>query len=397
MATNKHNLFFIGAVSILATAAGYFITPIETRFLTSLTDNTFLVGLTFGVGSLVFGVLAVWLGRLSDARGRSSLFLPALALGIIYPLFYASVHNIFLYMGVRVAWAFSAAVTGPVLMAHFQDLIKDVTNRGHYLGLLFSLQSIFGAMAQFFGGILSDTFGIVTPYYAMSITFILATILVLFVGLHKNKASSPHPYYKDKRGVFFGIMYILKKPELLFYWVHGIATNLSWGIKAFLWPLIIYSFVGKDTITGSIFGTMGIVASFILLFSGKLTDRFGSFTMIRWAVFILGMSGILLATTQHITIFWIAAACYAIGEALFGPAHGILLTDHVDSSSRGEVLGADAMLGTILGTASPFLAGALLLHWSPQAVLSFYVSLFFVALLAGECVYVRSIRKTKRV
>lgn len=278
MTANTRKLLFIGAVSLLATSAGYFITPIETRFLTTLTDNTFLIGLTFGIGSLVFGMLAVWLGRLSDKRGRSSFLLPALALGIFYPLLYASVHSIFLYMGIKIAWAFSAAVTGPVLMAYFQDYLKDERNRGHYLGLLYSLQSIAGAGAQFAGGVLSDRFGITTPYYAMSATFILATILLAF--------------------------------------------------------------------------------------------------------------------TQHIWIFWIAAACYAVGEALFGPGHGILFTDHVDSAHRGEVLGADTMFGTILGTASPFFAGILLLHWSAQTVLGLYVSLFFIALLVGEYVYLTSMRKS---
>jgi len=394
MTASTRTLLLIGTVSLLATSAGYFITPIETRFLTTLTDNTFLIGLTFGVGSFVFGLLAIWLGRLSDKHGRSSFILPALVLGIVYPLLYASVHNIFLYMGVKVAWAFSAAIEGPVLMASFQDHLKDLPKRGHYLGLLYSWQAIAGALAQFLGGVLSDKFGITTPYYAMSAMFVVATILVLFVGLHKNKDPLPAPVAdEDKRGIFFGIAYIFKKPELLFYWVHGIVSNLNWGIKVFLWPLIIYGFVGKDTITGSIFGSMGLVAFIILLFGGKLTDRFGSFVMIRSAVVILGLSGMVLAATGHVGVFWIAALCYAVGEALFGPAHGILFTDNVDSRNRGEVLGADTMLGTILATASPFIAGALLLHWSAQTVLALYVSFFFIALLAGEYMYIARIQK----
>jgi len=46
--------------------------------------------------------------------------------------------------------------------------------------LVFSAQAIFGAGAQFLGGYLSDKFSLIAPYIAMSLIFILATIIAFF-------------------------------------------------------------------------------------------------------------------------------------------------------------------------------------------------------------------------
>jgi len=99
--------FVVGATIVsLTTIAGYLIAPIEVRYLNSLTENTTLIGLTYAIGSILFGILSVYLGRLSDKIGRNRFIIIGCFLGIIYPLLYASTYNIYQYMGVKFVWAF---------------------------------------------------------------------------------------------------------------------------------------------------------------------------------------------------------------------------------------------------------------------------------------------------
>ncbi len=371
--------FIIGGLIVtLATTAGYLIAPIEVRFLSALTDDSTLIGMTFAIGSLVFAFLSIGIGRLSDRLGREKFILVGLLLSIIYPLLYASTYNIFQYMGVRCIWAFSGVAIGPVFMAYLQDILKNSKKKGYYFGMLFSMQSISGSVGALLGGFLSDAYSLVMPYYAMAFIFLLAMIISITQLQFKN--NSKQIKCEEKRDLLFSFRYIFKKPELIFYFFQNTSFGLNWGIKPFLWPLIIYSLAGKDIITGSIFATMGLAAFFVLPFVGKFVDKKGFFKGAVISGLFLGCSGLVIVFSKDLTIIWIAAAIYAIGEAFSGPTQAVLLTENVESKYRGEILGLDAVLDSTIQTISPFFAGLLLTFMEPQAVLFLYVMIFWINL-----------------
>jgi len=383
--------FIIGAIIVsLATTAGYLIAPIEVRFISSLTNNPTLVGLTYGIGTLFFALLSIWLGRLSDTRGRNKFIIIGCALGVVYPLLYASTYNIFQYMGARLVWAISSVATGPIFMAYLQDILKNIKKKGQYIGIMFSAQAVLGAGASFIGGYLSDKFGLATPYIIMAFLFALATLISLWVFKFKPKKARTNT---DKRSLFFGLRYLFKKPALVFYFIHNTSFSINWGIKTMLWPLIIFGMTQQNTMTGSVFATMGIVAFFMLLFIGRVADKIGGFATANRAMFLLGITGLVLVLTKNFYVFWIFAAIYAIGEAMYGPAQAVILTDNVESKYRGEILGLDAVLDKISITIAPVLAGLLLTIWHPQLVLLVYIILFWISLVIGNSILVKRTRK----
>ncbi len=82
--TNIPKAFIQSAiVATLASTAGYLIGPIEVRYIQTLTDNGFLIGLSYAVGTVVFALLSIWLGRHSDRIGRRNYIIIGLALGVI--------------------------------------------------------------------------------------------------------------------------------------------------------------------------------------------------------------------------------------------------------------------------------------------------------------------------
>lgn len=287
-------------------------------------------------------------------------------------------------MGVKFVWAFASVTTGPIFMAYLQDLLTHIKKQGQYVGIVFSLQSIFGALAQFVGGYLSDKFGFVVPYVLMSVVFALATAVAFFELRYKK---SPKICMKKSKGIFFGFRYIFKRPALIFYFINNSAFAVNWGIKGILWPLIIFSMAGEDVVTGGIFATMGVVAFVALLFVGRLVDRIGPFKSSFVSMTILGVSGIVLGFTDNLTIFWALAGVFAIGEAINGPMQAVLLTNHVDSEHRAEILGLDAVFDKVLNTLAPFFAGFLLNYIAPQSILVIFSSFFGLAILLSIFTY----------
>jgi len=377
--------FITGATIVsLATIAGYLIAPIEVRFLNKLTANTTLIGLTYAIGSIAFGIFSIWLGRLSDKYGRNRFIIIGCLLGIIYPLLYASTYNIYQYMGVKFIWAFSSVTTGPIFMAYLQDLLKQLKKQGQYIGIVFSLQSIFGAGAAFIGGYLSDKFNLTMPYFLMSIIFLLATTIALFELKYKKHTL---PIQHKTKKILSGVKYIFKSPALIFYFINNTAFGINWGIKGMLWPLIIFAMVGKDTITGSIFATMGIVAFVLLLFIGKLVDKIGPFKSTFISMTILGLSGFMLGVTNNIIIFWASAGIFAIGEALNGPSQAVLLTNYIENNYRGEILGLDSIFDKILNTLAPFFAGIMLNYITAQNILLIFICFFWLSIFYSTFIY----------
>lgn len=389
MEKGLRKFIIVGGITVLLTTAGSLIAPIEVRFLSKLTSNTVLIGFTYAFGTILFSILSLWLGRLSDRIGREKLIFVGFLTGVIYPLLYASTYNIFQYMGVKFVYVFSAIAVGPLFSAYLQDILKDNPKKGQYMGTLYSVQAISGSIGALLGGYLSDIFSLRAPYYVLSLFFLIASIIIVTqFSFHSTIKTKP-----KKKHALFAFKYVFNKPILLFWFWQNMSFNLNWGIKAILWPLIIYNMTGKDLMTGMVFATMGVSAFIILPFSGKFADKKGPIKSLFVSTFILGTLGMVLALTDNITLFWIAAGIYAVGEAINGPAESVLLTDNIESEHRGEILGFNSVIDSILKTFSPFLAGIGLVYFSPQKVLLFYIILYWIMLFVISLIY----KKHKKV
>lgn len=392
----KLYLFILGGLlSLFVTGAGYVIAPIEVRFMETLTSNPTLIGLAFGLGSILFAVLSVWFGRLSDQYGRGRFIFIGTLIGVVYPFLYASSLNIFHYMGVKFAWAGATAMTGPILTAYLQDLVNGEKHQAIYFSYLYGAQSLFGAGVQFLGGYFGENYGLEAPYMLVSGLFLLGVVfsfVMMFLMKEKKQTKS-----EEKRDFLFGIKYILKKRELKYYFVNNSVFGLNWGIKAMLWPLIIFGIAGSDTITGSVFASMGLTAFFVLLGIGFFVDKVGEIRSVGFAIFLMLVSGIVLIFTQNLVLFWIFACVFAVGEATYGPGQATIFTKYVENKYRGEIVGVDHVFDRTLNSLSPFVAGIMLSFFSAQIVLSFFVSFLAVATLYNLASYKKLISKKKKV
>jgi MFS family permease len=371
----KKEYLVVFLMSISVVFSGSLIAPIEQRFISSLTENSILMGFTFTLGTLSLSLIALIFARLSRTYGKNKFIIAGAALGIVYPLIYATSTNILQYMGGKMIFGFAGAAMGPLLIAYLQEHLSTEKNQGKLLGYLYSAQSIVGSFGAILGGFVADKYFLGAPYYLQFAVLLIPFLLALkFFGKEKEEIKKS----EEKYNYLFGVRYILSKPYLVYRFLFEIPFRMMWSVEIILYPLIILSFIDSNTIIGSVFATQGIIAMIVLPFAGKLVDKRSYMTGMRWAFFIMGISTFVMAFSISLSMFWILAGLFSVGLAIGGPARGVLEIKNIESEHRAEIIAVLTIFGYLLEALSPFLAGILLTMLAPQMVLLFYSLLIWI-------------------
>ena len=345
------------------------------------------------MGTLSLMVFALIFGRLSRTYGKNRFIIAGAALGILYPLIYATSTNVFQYMGGKLIFGFAGAALGPLLVAYLQEHLSKSNNQGKLLGYLYSAQSIAGSLGAIIGGFVADRYFLGAPYYLQFVILLIPFFLALkFFSRKKGKEETELSFEISElssvssHSWLFGVKYLFSNPYLLYHLILEIPFRLNWAVKIILYPLIIISFTDSNTITGSVFATQGVVAMIVLLFAGAFIDKKGYLTGMRMSFLILAVASSLMAFSTILSTFWILAALFAVGEALSGPAKGVLEIKNIENKYRAEVIAVFVTIGYLFETISPFMAGILLMTLAPQKVLLIYSLTIWISLIVAGIV-----------
>lgn len=380
------SLFVLGSVlATLTSIGGWILAPIEAVYLTSLTDNGFLLGLTYALGSILIAGFGLYLGRLSDRVGRKKILLIGLSIGIVFPIIYASSINIYMYMGGKSLWALTMVATGPVLGAYLQSLVQGMPKRGHYLSLLYASMSLSGAFGHYAGGWLFEFIGVSAPFFILAGIYLLSTLMAWLL-LHEDPVADKHLNARDSKphDIFFGLRYIFSRIALKYYFMLNSSFAVAYSIKLLLWPLIVYSFTQSAQVMGAVFAMTGVVAFLVFFFSGRVVDHFGAYIGVHIAFLSLIFGGVVMGFAPSVLFFVIGAFFFTIGEAFYGSSQGVLLIDYVENQYRGEVLGVDSILDRSFGALAMLASGGLLLLLNPQSVWLIFVALMLISYLMAS-------------
>lgn len=370
----KKQYLIVFLMSVCVVFSGSLIAPIEQRFISTLTENSVLMGFVFTLGTLSLSVVALIFARLSKTYGKNRLIIAGAFLGIVFPLVYATSTNILQYMGGKMIFGFAGAAMGPLLFAYLQEHISTEKNQGKLLGYLYSASSIAGSMGAILGGFVADRYFLGAPYYLQFFILLVPFFLALKFFSYKEEIKIS----KEKHNYLFGIKYIFSNPYLLYHLILEFPFKMNWGVKVILYPLIIISFVDSNVITGSVFASQGVVAMIVLLFAGTFVDRKSYMIGMKTAFLILAFTSSVMAFSTNLTMFWIFAALFAVGEAISGPSKGVLEIKNIENEHRAEIIATFSIFGYLFEALSQFLAGILLAIFAPKTVLLFYSILIWV-------------------
>ncbi len=379
----------LGAVSVLGVMAGSLIAPVESRMVSLLAGDPVLVGATFALGAMCLFLFNVLVGRMSVFWGKKRVALLGLAAGVLYPVVYATSLNVFQYMAGRIAWALAGAVTGSIVGAIFQDLLSARRDAAEVSGWVMSARSVAGMACAVLGGYLGDVVGLRGPYWLVPLLYVASIVLfVVFVA----------PGYREKR-VERSVsrrsvrenLSILVGNRLLFLrlFTEGV-TQSHWAMEPILFPLAVYAMTGSNTVTGVVFGLMGLVAMPVLPLSGRFVDRTSPVRglLVAFVLYTVGLFVLALASSMG-DIYWfsLGAVLLSLGKAFNGPSVFRIELDNIENEYRGEFLGYFGAYDTLTGAIAALATGFLLRFLSVPGVFMAFGVFTLVGFVLGFSIY----------
>jgi MFS family permease len=144
----KYDIFWVGVILAMLQLAGFIAAPIAGHLSDTMGRKTILVS-CFGVSGVVLLLMAF--------AGGTPLF-----------VFLIAVLGFFLY------------AARPIMQAWMLEATPKNMG-GTAIGLMFGMQSGAQAIAPVLGGIVADRYGLLSAFYLLAATIILANIMVIWI------------------------------------------------------------------------------------------------------------------------------------------------------------------------------------------------------------------------
>jgi FSR family fosmidomycin resistance protein-like MFS transporter len=162
----------------------YFPLLLTERTTLSLPVIGFLVALWAGIGSIT----SLCYGKIRSFIHRKKLLVIAYVTLGIFSLFLAVFTHIIILIMVMILLGIALFLTYPALFSFVSEVTHESVE-GWTFGLTFTFQTGGGTIILFVGGVLSDLFGIWTPFALLGMLSLLYTLILLF-NYHKPFAQS---------------------------------------------------------------------------------------------------------------------------------------------------------------------------------------------------------------
>ncbi len=303
------------ALSAFAVMMGMgIIAPLMPLYAKNMGASGLWLGIIFASYSLSRLIFVPMMGKLSDKKGRKKIIGIGLLFYSVFSLAYVFATTVYLLTLVRFLQGFASAMTLPIIMAFIGDL-SPKGEEGKYMGY-FNVSRFLGmGMGPLLGGVLNDSYGIDSAFYALSALTGLAFLLTLFFLQEEEsflKAQKEKPKASYKKLLQNKVM----RGLIIFRFVSALGRG---SIMSFL---AIYAFsFGISALKVGIILTVNILfLSFLQVPFGKMADKFSKLKIILFGGFITVLSLILMPLTGNFYLLLLLNILWGTGRAMGIPA-----------------------------------------------------------------------------
>ena len=308
----RKRIFKILFISVFAAMLGLgIVSPLMPIFAESLGASGIWLGIIFSGFSLSRGIFMPIIGSISDKKGRKKFITFGLLLYAIVSLLYLLATNVYTLSLIRFIHGFASAMVIPIAMAYVGETTEE-GKEGSSMGT-FNISLFLGMGAgPFLGGILHDSFGMSSVFYAMSgLTAIAFLITVIFLpDMNYSKAIKKSSSFKRllKNDIMKGL--------LLYRVTRAMGRG---GVMSFL-PIFASTIHISLTQIGTILSVNIFLSALLQRPFGKLADKYNKFNLILVGSIIGSLPLLFIPLTRD---FWSLLFINAImggGGALAMPA-----------------------------------------------------------------------------
>lgn len=352
----RKNLYIIWSAQLIAMIGMSMVIPFLPLFVkdlgvTEITEVKRWSGLVVsGVFITAFIATPVW-GWLGDRVGKKKMVLRAifgLAVSQLLIGFSQDVVQLFIFRMVQ------GALSGFIAAA--LALVSSNTPKeksGYAIGLLASSTAAGNLLGPFIGGLMADAFGYRNVFFITSAMCAVSGILVFFYVKEINKERS------KETNIWDNYRFVFKNQRLKYALLLLVISAAAISMIQPLFALFIENRVGNSayiaTITGSIFGVVGLFQVISSSFWGKLNDRREIRKNLAWALVGAGIGYALHIITTGV---WELVPIRALLGLCIGgvmPSLFSFINKCIPANKKGGVMGIASsftMLGNLIGPIS---------------------------------------------
>jgi len=300
----------------------------------------------------------IW-GRMSDRRGRRTLFIAGLAASSASHLLYGFSHSLALLFVSRMT---AGAAGGTISIAH--AITADTTseeNRARGLGWIGAAAGLGVMFGPPIGGYFSSIWGLGAPgFIAAGLTAMNALAAYFFLPESRPRSAAAGFAQGEAATLRGWVGTLTRQPIALMMGVYFLAISsfsAHFSVLA-LYLERVFSFDGE--MVGYVMALSGgctvVVRGAIL---GWLVGRLGEANTARFGIVVLGLG--VMAVPMMPSAWWLAVAAplWALGAGTLFPALATMVSRATDEHSQGSVLGGSQVVGGLGRVVGPLWAGAL--------------------------------------
>ncbi|HIS40221.1 MAG TPA: MFS transporter [Candidatus Aphodovivens avistercoris] len=340
------------------------ITPVIAQYATGLGCTLVMAGVVAGAFTFAALFARPASGVLADRLGRKRIVMTAVVVGCLAQVGYAFVSSYAALVALRVVHGFFYALFGTAISAMAMDSLPEA-RRSEGMGWFGTSYVFANALGPALGVAVSSAFGFMPMFLAGAA--IAGCTLALALALPPD---APHPAARA-RGTEAGET---RRPEA------GGAKGARRGLDRFvsvrclplafaaccyltIWGIISTYIVMVGDARGvagiSLFFVVNSVTLFFTRpFAGKLADKHGLSAVFLPSVAFEVLAVVLIASSQHLWLFLVAAACKALGSGTVTPSIQAKCGE-LEPPERSGVAMSTYLLGTDVGYAvGPVIGGA---------------------------------------
>lgn len=341
---------------------------------------------------------APFLGMLSDKKGRKRILVPALFAGVIgYAIaILGIVFESFAILLVSRMLVGLSGGTAAVVSASLAD-ISSQEDKAKNFGLFNMAFGLGFTAGPFIGGILSGVeFGIIKAYV---LPFIFAGIVLLLnlimIQLFYSETFKTNDKNNTPLSLLQGLHNIKKAfgiKELRITFLAIFFSCIGWS---FYWEFTPVTWISLHQFDTATIGNLYAYGAFVYAISCGLlirpiVNRFSNGAIFSGSLLILSISIGALLFHQEAKWLWFYIAIQQFAIALFWPTASAAISNAVDKSMQGEILGILQSVDSLAFAIGPLIAGPLLAFSASTPIVVGCGTIFLAAIILKKGIRTKS-------
>ncbi len=312
--------------SLLFFASFNMLIPELPSYLTSLGGAEYK-GLIISLFTLTAMVSRPFSGKLADKMGRVPVILFGTMVCFICSLIYPILSSVSGFLLLRLAHGFSTGFSPTGVSAYLSDIIP-LHKRGEAMGLMGTAGSLGMAGGPAIGGVLANTFGLNTMFYASS--FFAVVSIVILLGIRET--------LQPKQSFSVSMLNIRKQdlfePLVLAPCIVMAMVAYAYGAVYTILP-DFGEFVGIGN-KGLLFTFLTIASLLVRLLSGKASDYYGRVPVLIVTTVVILLSMMIIGLASGPAMLILGVTIYGIGQGSASPTLLAWATDLSDEQHKGR-------------------------------------------------------------